>query len=125
MTLTTPKRCLLSTLVLLLLTFFNMVSAHEQSSDNYTMIKNVLSNGGNKSNSPNYQLVATLGQNATQKSTANGKVLYSGFYAPMGTQQPIISGTVLNEDTDAGLKDWTVKLEPIGNGDIITTLTDA
>jgi uncharacterized repeat protein (TIGR01451 family) len=97
----------------------------QQSSDNYTMLKNVLSNGGNKSSSANYQLVATVGQNATQKSTANGKVLYSGFYAPMGTQQPIISGTVLNEDTDAGLENWEVKLKPTGDGDTITTKTNA
>ncbi|MDM8559102.1 DUF4215 domain-containing protein [Candidatus Parabeggiatoa sp. HSG14] len=81
--------CLLS-LALLMLT--SVVSA-QQSSDNYTMLKNVLSNGGNKSSSANYQLVATVGQNATRKSTANDKVLYSGFYALMGTQPP-------TEDTD-------------------------
>jgi hypothetical protein len=97
----------------------------QQSSENYTMLKNVLSNGGNQSSSANYQLVATVGQNATQKSTANGNVLYSGFYAPMATQQPIISGTVLNEDTNAGLEDWEIKLKPIGDGDTITTLTNA
>ena len=79
-------RCLLSTLALL--AFFSMVFAHEQGSDNYTMPKDVLSNGGNKSNSPNYQLVATVGQNATRKGTANDNVLYSGFYAPRGTRSP-------------------------------------
>jgi len=80
MTLTTCKRCLLSTLALL--TFFSIVSAHEQSSDHYTMPKDVLSNGGDKSKSSNYQMVATVGQHATRKGTANGNVLYSGFYAP-------------------------------------------
>ncbi len=88
MTLTTRKRCLLSTLALLLLTFFSIVSAHEQGSDNYTMPKDVLSNGGDKNNSSNYQLVATVGQNATQTGTANGNVLYSGFYAPRSTRSP-------------------------------------
>lgn len=82
MTLRTHQRCLLSTLALLLLTFFSMVSAHEQSSNNYTMPKDVLSNGGDKSNSSSYRMVATVGQHATRKGTANGNVLYSGFYVP-------------------------------------------
>jgi len=86
MTLTTRKRCLLSTLALL--TFFSIVSAHEQSSDHYTMPKDVLSNGGDKSHSSNYQMVATVGQYATRKGTANGNVLYSGFYAPRSTRSP-------------------------------------
>ncbi|MDM8566595.1 myxococcus cysteine-rich repeat containing protein [Candidatus Halobeggiatoa sp. HSG11] len=75
------SNCLLS-LALLMLT--SVVSA-QQSSENYTMPKNVLSNGGNHSSSANYQLIATIGQNATRKGTANDKVLYSGFYAPNGT----------------------------------------
>jgi len=79
MTVTIHQRYLLS---LALLLWASMVSAHEQSSENYTMPKNVLSNGGDKSNSSNYQMVATVGQYATEKGTANGKVLYSGFYAP-------------------------------------------
>lgn len=82
MTLTTHQRCLLSTLALLLLSFFSMVSAHEQSSNNYTMPKDVLSNGGDKSNSSNYRMVATVGQHTTQKVAANGNTLYSGFYTP-------------------------------------------
>jgi hypothetical protein len=79
-------RCLLSTLALL--ASISMVSAHEQGSDNYTMPKDVLSNGGDKSNSSNYKMVATVGQYATRKGTANGKVLYSGFYAPRSTRSP-------------------------------------
>jgi hypothetical protein len=73
-----------------------MVSAHEQSSNNYTMPKDVLSNGGDKSNSSNYQMVATVGQYATQKVAANGSTLYSGFYAPRSTrdskQKPTCGG---------------------------------
>jgi hypothetical protein len=88
MTLTTRKRCLLSTLALLLLSFLSIVSAHEQSSTHYTIPKDVLSNGGDKSKSPNYKMVATVGQYATRKGTANGKVLYSGFYAPRSTRSP-------------------------------------
>jgi hypothetical protein len=79
-------RCLLSTLALL--ASISMVSAHEQSSDNYTMPKDVLSNGGDKSNSSNYKMVATVGQYATRKGTANGKVLYSGFHHPAANTPP-------------------------------------
>jgi hypothetical protein len=86
MIMTIHPRYLLSTLALLL--WASMISAHEQSSDNYTMPKDVLSNGGDKSNSSNYQMVATVGQYATEKGTANGKVLYSGFYAPRSTRSP-------------------------------------
>ncbi len=69
-------------LLLLILTSFNMVSAHEQRSNSYTMPKDVLSNGGDKSSSSGYQMVATVGQYATQKVAANGSTLYSGFYSP-------------------------------------------
>ncbi|MDM8562110.1 cohesin domain-containing protein [Candidatus Marithioploca araucensis] len=85
MTLTLCKNRFWLFITLFLLTFFSMVSAHEQGSDNYTMPKDVLSNGGDKSNSSNYQMVATVGQNATIKGTANGKVLYSGFHHPANT----------------------------------------
>ncbi len=95
MTLTTNKRCLLS--ILALLAFFSIVSAHEQGSDNYTMPKDVLSNGGDKSNSSNYKMVATVGQNATKKGTANGNVLYSGFYAPRSTRSPKSNCTGVTE----------------------------
>jgi hypothetical protein len=80
MTLTTHKRCLLSsTLILLLLSFFSMVSAHEQSSDNYTMPKDVLSNGGDKSNSSNYRIMATVGQYTTRRVQSH-RVLQAGFH---------------------------------------------
>jgi hypothetical protein len=80
MTLTTHKRCLLSsTLILLLLSFFSMVSAHEQSSDNYTMPKDVLSNGGDKSNSSNYRMMATVGQYTTRRVQSH-RVLQAGFH---------------------------------------------
>jgi hypothetical protein len=52
------------------------------------MPKDVLSNGGDKSKSSHYQMVATVGQHATRKGTANGNVLYSGFYAPRSTRSP-------------------------------------
>jgi len=79
------SNCLLS---LLIFASISMVSAHEQSSDNYTMLKDVLSNGGDRSNSSNYQMVATVGQYATRKGTANGNVLYPGFHAPRSTRSP-------------------------------------
>ena len=69
-------------IALFLLTSFGTVSAHNQASDNYTMPKDVLSNGGDKSNSSNYKMVATVGQYATRKGTANGNVLYPGFHHP-------------------------------------------
>jgi uncharacterized repeat protein (TIGR01451 family) len=124
MTLTTYQRCLLSSLALLLSSFFSMVSAHEQSSEHYTMTKDVLSNGGNKSNSPNYQMVATVGQYATRKSTANGKVLYSGFHHPTNiflnplvklvaviSESPICKG----EDFDVTFQVVTADSQPISN----------
>jgi len=86
MTLTTRKRCLLSTLALLLLTFFSTVSAHEQSSAHYTMPKDVLSNGGDKAISSNYQMVATAGQYATGEVQSNGMVLQTGFHQRRGVR---------------------------------------
>jgi hypothetical protein len=86
MTLTTHKGCLLSPLALFLLTFFSIVCAHEQSSEQYSLSKNVLSNGGDQSQSSHYQMVASVGQYATGKSTANGNMLHSGFYAPRSTR---------------------------------------
>ncbi|MCP3894908.1 MAG: hypothetical protein GY706_09810, partial [Bacteroides sp.] len=114
MTLTTHKPCLLSTLALL--TFFSMVSAHEQGSDNYTMPKDVLSNGGDKSNSSNYKMVATVGQYATRKGTANGNVLYPGFYSPRSTRSPAPASCQLYAVNDKGLNNsqfFTVNLDDL------------
>ncbi|MCK5876772.1 MAG: DUF4215 domain-containing protein [Candidatus Marithrix sp.] len=108
------SNCLLS-LVFIMLT--SVVSA-QQSSENYTMPKNVLSNGGNQSNSANYQLLATVGQNATRKSTANDKVLYSGFYAPINEDEITIApaSCQLYAVNDAGLNNsqfFTVNLDSL------------
>jgi len=124
MALTTRKRCLLSTFALLPLTFFSIVSAHEQGSDNYTMPKDVLSNGGDKSNSSNYKMVATVGQNATRKGIANGNVLYSGFHHPANTPlTPLMklvavmnpSPVCQGEDFDVTFQVVTEDSQPVSN----------
>lgn len=69
-----------------LLVFSPINMAYEQSSNNYAIAKDVLSNAGNASQSNNYQLLATAGESLMQTVANSNNTLYSGFYAPRQTR---------------------------------------
>ena len=52
------------------------------------MPKDVLSNGGDKAISSNYQMVATAGQYAAGKVQSDGMVLQTGFHGLRNTRRP-------------------------------------
>ncbi len=77
------NKCNILSLILLTVT---STSISAQSSENYNMPKDVLSNGGDKAISSNYQMVATAGQYTAGKVQSDGMVLQTGFHQRRGVR---------------------------------------